>query len=100
MTQDRKDGPIAKLREHALSAEVWENRHESGASHNVTFSRAYRDSEGKWQSTSSFGERDLLPLQHLAGRAHDSIRERKNKLRQDERPKENRTRSRGRDHER
>lgn len=88
MSEDRKPKPVRKLKEATLNAEVWENKYEKGIQHNVTFSRSYRDKEGNWKSTSSFGERDLLSLQHLAGRAHDAIRERRTEMRQTQRPKD------------
>ncbi|MCB1469974.1 MAG: hypothetical protein KDK08_23140 [Rhizobiaceae bacterium] len=81
MNEERRNTPIHKLRENALSAEIWENKHENGVQHSVTFSRSYRDKEGNWQRTSSFGSGDLLNLQHLAGRAHDAIRERQQERR-------------------
>lgn len=104
MSTDHKNGPINKLRENTLSAEIWENVRDQGTQHNVTFSRSYRDQEGNWKSTSSFGPRDLLPLQHLMGRAHDTIRERQAELRREERaserPKGKRSRSRDRERDR
>lgn len=97
MSKDQNTGPACRLRENALSAEVWENQQKDGVQHNVTFSRSYRDKEGNWKSTNSFGERDLLSLQHLAGRAHDAIRERRTEMRAQQRPKD---RSRDRDQSR
>lgn len=102
MTDSTKKGPAAKLREGMLHAEIWENQRDNGIQHNVTFSRSWRDQEGGWQQSSSFGERDLLGLGHLASRAHDMIRERQKELRQEaaQEPKRERTRQRDRDRER
>lgn len=97
MSDNRKPAPVHKLRENALSAEVWENKLENGVHHNVTFSRSYRDKEGNWKQSTSFGEKDLLSLGHLASRAHDAIRNRRMEMREQQRPKD---RSRDRDHSR
>lgn len=41
--------------------------------YNVTFQRLYRDDEGKWQSSESFGRDDLLLLAKIADQAHSRI---------------------------
>ena len=101
MSDQTKKLPAAKLREGSLSAEIWENARDDGLQHSVTFGRSWQDKDGSWRKSQSFGERDLLALQHLAGRAHDAIRERKTELRQTERskerPKTGRTRERDRE---
>ena len=38
--------------------------------YNVTFSRIYRDADGQWKTTRSFGRNDLLVLAKVADRAH------------------------------
>ncbi len=40
---------------------------------NVTFSRIYKDAEGNWKSTSSFGRDDLLVLAKVADMAHTKV---------------------------
>lgn len=101
MNDQTKKQPAAKLREGSLAAEIWENQRDNGLQHNVTFGRSWQDKDGNWRTSQSFGERDLLALQHLAGRAHDAIRERQTEMRQEkrasERPKTSRTRERDRD---
>lgn len=91
MTEKTKNTPAARLREGDLNADVWENSHEKGTQHRVTFSKSFRDQEGDWKKSSSFGADDLLSLQHLAGRAHDAIRERQQERRD---PAQTRSRSR------
>ena len=39
----------------------------------VTFSRIYRDAEGQWKTTQSFGRNDLLVLAKVADQAHSRI---------------------------
>lgn len=101
MTDETKKYPAAKLREGTLSAEIWENSRDDSLQHNVTFARSWQDKEGNWRKSQNFGERDLLALQHLAGRAHDAIRERKIEVRKtertSERPKAARKRERDRE---
>ena len=65
--------PVDEVRLGALKAAIWRNERDNGARFNVTFSRSYRDSEGNWKSTSSFGRDDLLVVAKLADRAHSRI---------------------------
>ena len=66
--------PVAEVRVGAVKAAIWPNQTESGAvRHNVTFSRIYKDAEGKWKSTSSFGRDDLLVVAKVADMAHTKI---------------------------
>jgi len=41
--------------------------------YSVTFSRIYRDAEGQWKTTQSFGLNDLLVLAKVADQAHSWI---------------------------
>ena len=41
--------------------------------YNVTFSKSYRDADGQWKTTQSFGRNDLLVLAKVADRAHSRI---------------------------
>ena len=66
--------PVAVVRIGAVKAAIWPNQTESGVvRHNVTFSRIYKDAEGNWKSTSSFGRDDLLVVAKLADMAHTKI---------------------------
>ena len=66
--------PVAEVRVGAVKAAIWPNQTESGVvRHNVTFSRIYKDAEGNWKSTSSFGRDDLLVLAKVADQAHTKI---------------------------
>ena len=71
-TEARK-APVAKVRVGLISASIWENPTDKGVFHNVTFERRYRDGEGKWQSTHSYGTGDLLELAKCADLAHPTI---------------------------
>ena len=52
--------------------------------HNVTVSRSYRDEDGEWQESSSFGEGDLLPLAKALDDAHSWIHEQRQKAKDEE----------------
>ena len=66
--------PVAEVRVGAVKAAIWPNQTESGAvRHNVTFSRIYKDADGNWKSTSSFGRDDLLVVAKVADLAHTKI---------------------------
>ena len=66
--------PAEEVRVGAVKAAIWPNKTESGSvRHNVTFSRIYKDAEGNWKSTSSFGRDDLLVLAKVADQAHTRI---------------------------
>jgi hypothetical protein len=72
-TTETKKAPVAKVRIGLITASIWENPTEKGTFHNVTFERRYRNGEGKWQSTSSYGLDDLLTLAKIADLAHTKI---------------------------
>ena len=66
--------PVAEVRVGAVKAAIWPNQTESGVvRYNVTFSRIYKDGEGNWKSTSSFGRDDLLVVAKVADMAHTKI---------------------------
>ncbi|QPH54675.1 hypothetical protein [Pontivivens ytuae] len=103
MSDDRKKQPVEHLREGALRASVWENPGPHGPQHKVTFSRTYRDQDGAFHETGSFGAKDLLGLQHLAGRAHDALRTRRQDQQRDQaeqQPARDGSRTRRRDEDR
>lgn len=66
-----------EIRLGAVKAAIWKNVVDQGNSsrpvYNVTFQRLYRDGEGKWQSSESFGRDDLLVLAKVADQAHSRI---------------------------
>ena len=72
-TAETKTPPVAKVRVGLVTASIWENKTENGTFHNVTFERRYRDGEGKWQTTHSYGTGDLLELAKCADLAHTKI---------------------------
>ena len=66
--------PTATTRIGTVRAAIWENRKDGErARYNVTFSKRYRDAEGQWKTTHSFGRNDLLVLAKVADEAHSLI---------------------------
>lgn len=65
--------PVDEVRIGAIKAAIWRNPTDNGARFNVTFSRSYKDAQGEWKSSSSFGRDDLLVLAKIADRAHSRI---------------------------
>ena len=66
--------PTATVRIGTVKAAIWENRKDGErARYNVTFSKRYRDAEGQWKTTQSFGRNDLLVLAKVADQAHSQI---------------------------
>ena len=54
--------PVHRVRYGAVSVAIWENQSATGAFHNATVERTYRDKEDKPQSTNSFGLTDIALL--------------------------------------
>ncbi len=67
--------PVHTVRFGAVKAAVWENQTQHGVMHNVTVSRSYKDDQGDWQESSSFGADDLLSLAKALDAAHSWIHE-------------------------
>ena len=67
--------PVHTVRFGAVKAAVWENQTQHGPMFNVTVSRSYKDENGDWQESSSFGTDDLLTLAKALDQAHSWIHE-------------------------
>jgi hypothetical protein len=69
-----KNPPADKVRVGLITASIWENQDANeNVYHNVTFERRYKDGKGNWQSTHSYGPRDLLELSKAADLAHTAL---------------------------
>ena len=67
-----KQRPVREIRLGSIVCAVWENETEQGVRFNFTFSRLYKDAEGRWKNSSSFGVHDLPLLVKVADLAHTS----------------------------
>ena len=66
--------PVQNLRDGLLNIAVWERvSSEGNAFYNVTFERRY-NKDGKWASTQSLGEGDLLSMAELLRQAYQEIK--------------------------
>jgi hypothetical protein len=61
--------PIHKFRLGLITATIWNN----DGFYSVDLSRSYKNSEGQWQSTTSYGHSDLLNIAKSAERAENWI---------------------------
>ena len=77
-TETKKNTPVAKVSVGLQTASIWKNESEGRAFYNVTFDRRYRNAEGKWKSSDSYGADDLLALAKLADLAHSKVLELQN----------------------
>lgn len=55
-----------EIRLGRLKAAIWANPTDNGTRYNVKFARIYKDNDGNWSSSDSFGRDDLLLLATLA----------------------------------
>ena len=67
--------PAAKINLYPVSAAIWRKETDKSVLYSVTFEKSYKDSSGKWQSSSSFSESELLLVAKAANLAHDEIQE-------------------------
>lgn len=68
--------PAAKVSLYPVSAAIFRNESEKGdVYYNVTIERSYKDDQGKYQSSASFGVSDLLLVAKVANLAHSKIYE-------------------------
>lgn len=65
--------PVDKIHLGSVYAAIWANETERGTYHTVTFEKRYRDSEGNWHSTDSYGLDDLLNKKKLTDLVHTKI---------------------------
>ncbi len=70
-----KTQPVQVVRLRNIRAAIWANDTEFGMRHNVTVSRLYKDDDGQWRSSDSFGREDLLLLAKVLDLAHTWISE-------------------------
>jgi hypothetical protein len=65
-----RNRPVEKVRVGDISATIWE---QENGHYNATLERNYRDRGGKWGSTHSFSEKDLLVVAKVADMAAGRI---------------------------
>lgn len=73
MPKTKGNRPVHEVRLGRVRAAIWENDVENGKRHNVTLSRLYKDDEGEWRDSSSFGRDDLPLVAKVSDLAHTWI---------------------------
>ncbi|HAI14177.1 MAG TPA: hypothetical protein DCM28_20900 [Phycisphaerales bacterium] len=71
MTDTNK--PVGEIRIGWLKATIWANAKSGQPRYSVCIMRMYKDKNGNWQDTSSFGSDDLMNVAKLADLAQDRI---------------------------
>jgi hypothetical protein len=66
--------PATAFRSGNVHTAIWENTGEQGGFFSVTFSRPYKDAQGHWKTSTSYGLNDLDSLSSLAEMAKDWVR--------------------------
>lgn len=84
-TPDNKNAPLATLRDGAVHVKLWEQRAGDNSYVNASIGRLYKDDQGMWRETRSFGATDLLKLQNLLPQAHQEMRRQQERLREQSR---------------
>ena len=74
--QDKKPKPVTTLRCSSIKASIWKNEGLNGSFYNVTVARSYKDRDGVWKNSESFGVADLDALIVVAQQATRWIAER------------------------
>lgn len=69
--------PVDEILHGRLKSSIWRNETERGARYDATFSKVYKDREGRWQEKRTFGSDDLLGLGHLSTKTFDRVGEMK-----------------------
>jgi len=83
--------PVDRVRLGTIQAAIWANTDAEGRTrYSVTVERRYRDAEGNWQSTGSFGRDECLTLAKVVdlanSRIHEMSRRRPEQSESDEQP--------------
>jgi hypothetical protein len=65
--------PAAKVVMYPITAAIWRNETAKGSAYSVTIQRSYKDAEGKWKSSDSLNESDLLLAAKVLDLAHTEI---------------------------
>ena len=66
--------PAARVNFYPIYSSIWRNQNAEGtAFYSVTMQRRYKDADGKWKSSDSLNEGDLLLAAKVLDLAHTEI---------------------------
>lgn len=68
-TKNASNKPVRKIRIGQVSATIWDQN----GFYTASLERAYKDRDGKWQSSSTFSVQDLIVVGKVASLAADAI---------------------------
>jgi hypothetical protein len=68
-----KQRPAHEVRFGRLKATVWRQESDNGPWYSVVLTRSYKDAQGNWQTSQSYGRDDLLLVAKLCDRVHSWI---------------------------
>lgn len=68
-----KQKPIHTIRLGRIKAVIWANQGQNGPWYSTQVCRVYRDDQGEWKDSDSFGRDDLLLVCKALDRAHTWI---------------------------
>jgi hypothetical protein len=66
-----KAAPVKNIRIGQVEVAIWANESKSGTFYRATASRSYKDEQGNFKSSDSFGSSDLQNLRKALDLAHD-----------------------------
>ena len=58
--------PAQTFRSGSVQAAVWQNTGENGPFYSTLLTRSFRDTAGKWRTSTTFGERQLADVMTVA----------------------------------
>src|SRR5688572_6625326 len=71
--QQNSNRPIHEVRHGRIRAAVWQNQTEKGSMYTVSVTRSYKDQDGNWHDSQSFGFDDLLTVAKAMYDSHSII---------------------------
>ena len=72
-TESFANRPVANIRVGSVQASIWRNQNDNGPFYSTTLKRSYKDKDGSWKDTDSYGPTDLLELAKAADLANTRI---------------------------
>ena len=67
--------PVERIRKGRIQAAIWKRTVDQNTFYSFTLERSYKDSDGNYQSTSSFSLQDALLVSKVADLADTKIRQ-------------------------
>jgi hypothetical protein len=71
--EETKKSPVRKIRAGSVTASIWENVKDGKTRTSVTVQRSYKNGDGQWKNSDSYGGAELLELAKVALAAYDEL---------------------------